>query len=271
MIGRPIVTLTAVAKGQQLDRDQSLIVIAGDHAVELAARRAHEHGVAGNRAGDVDAAGAGARPPPARARDRLRRRCTPPSPACGLSPRQRQSRPRRRRTRVIASTRERDRAIDELRRDVRRHVAQRHVHGDQHDLQLRRVKHHRHARRAAEVRQQIGVALPLQPGLRKGELVDRRGRNRVDLACPARRRRRGRSCRRRRGRRRRTPVPGVTPASGGANTIGSHTARTDASAAALAAISGPMPAGSPTVIAIFGFVTGSGTFTSRFAEKSANS
>src|SRR5688572_29109905 len=41
---------------------------------------------------------------------------------------------------------------------------------------------------------------------------------------------------------------------GGANTTGSHTARTRASAAAFSTISGPMPAGSPTVNATRGFL-----------------
>ena len=51
------------------------------------------------------------------------------------------------------------------------------------------------------MREQIGVALPRQPGLRKGELVDRRGGDRIDLAAAARPPPPARSCRRRRGRR----------------------------------------------------------------------
>src|SRR5215813_9908412 len=41
---------------EQLDRNQPLVVITGDDDVELAARGADEHGVAGPRPGDVDAA-----------------------------------------------------------------------------------------------------------------------------------------------------------------------------------------------------------------------
>ena len=52
MIGRPSVTLTARAEGEQLHRHESLIVVAGDDAVELAAGRAHEHRV-GRESGRV--------------------------------------------------------------------------------------------------------------------------------------------------------------------------------------------------------------------------
>src|SRR6266480_4513826 len=41
---------------------------------------------------------------------------------------------------------------------------------------------------------------------------------------------------------------------------GSHTSRTRGSSAAFRAISGPMPAGSPAVIAILGFSPGTGTW-----------
>src|SRR5581483_1628165 len=43
-----------LAEGETLDGDQSLVVIAGDDDVELAARRAQENGVAGEGAADVD-------------------------------------------------------------------------------------------------------------------------------------------------------------------------------------------------------------------------
>ena len=39
-----------LAERQQLDRDQPLIVVAGDHDVELAPMRPDEHGVARQRA-----------------------------------------------------------------------------------------------------------------------------------------------------------------------------------------------------------------------------
>src|SRR5436190_4710583 len=44
------------AEGQQLDRYQSLIVVAGDHDLELAALCADEEGIGRKRTGDVDAA-----------------------------------------------------------------------------------------------------------------------------------------------------------------------------------------------------------------------
>src|SRR5690349_14728156 len=51
-----------------------------------------------------------------------------------------------------------------------------------------------------------------------------------------------------------TPTSKETPSAGPYNT-GSHTLRTRESSAALRAISGPMPAGSPTVIATRGFIS----------------
>ena len=139
------------------------------------------------------------------------------------------------------------------RRHERRHVSQRHVHRDQHDLQLRRMKHHGDPRRrrtgaradrcgpstagrpATNASLLIGaVAMastsPRLCGVDRAEegVVGRLARRRRDLAHPdGRRRRRRRS-------------------------IGSQTARTPGSAAALATISGPMPAGSPAVSAMRG-------------------
>ena len=51
---------------------------------------------------------------------------------------------------------------DQFRRQQRRNLAERDVHGDQHDLELRRVKQHGHVSGAAQVREQVGVALPRQ-------------------------------------------------------------------------------------------------------------
>ena len=77
------------------------------------------------------------------------------------------------------------------------------VHGRQHDAQRVGVEHHRDVRRAGQVRQQIGVAVPRQPGQPERLLVDRRGRDRVDVAALRVRRPRARWRRTPRGRRRR--------------------------------------------------------------------
>ncbi len=45
-----------MSKGQQLHRNQTLVVVAREHTVELASRRAHEHCISGNRPLDRDAA-----------------------------------------------------------------------------------------------------------------------------------------------------------------------------------------------------------------------
>ena len=147
------------AKRQQLHRDQTLIVIARDHAVEFAARGAHEHGVAGDRAADLDAARRARAAPPAPARDRLRRRSRRLRRRAGLSPAS-ASCGRATPKRAIASL------VSAIVRSTSSGVIsadtslQRHVHRHQHDLQLRRMKHHRHVLDAAQVRQQVGVAFP---------------------------------------------------------------------------------------------------------------
>ena len=44
-----------MAEGGQLHRDQPLVVVAGDHGVELATFRPHEEAVGRERPGDVEA------------------------------------------------------------------------------------------------------------------------------------------------------------------------------------------------------------------------
>ena len=74
------------AEGQQLDGDQPLVVITGDDDVEFAARGAAEDGVAGPRAGDVDAALRARASTAGRRTASSSSPITPCSPACGLSP-----------------------------------------------------------------------------------------------------------------------------------------------------------------------------------------
>ncbi len=63
-----------------------------------------------------------------------------------------------------------------LTRQRGRHRPQRDVHGGQHDVQGRRVKEHRHARRAAEFGEQLRVPRPRQSREREPFLADgRRG------------------------------------------------------------------------------------------------
>ena len=57
MMGKPKVTLTAFPNASSLIRNQSLIVVAGNHRVELAANGPHEGRVGRQRADDVDAVG----------------------------------------------------------------------------------------------------------------------------------------------------------------------------------------------------------------------
>ena len=134
MIGRPMRHVDRLAEGEQLHRDQSLVVIAGEHAVELAARRAHEHGVGRESVPRCRCPRRGRRPPPAPARRRPRCRSRRASPACGLRPASARrgcgdAEPRQRRRG------EANGVVDQLRRDQQpRHLGQRHVHGDQHHL-----------------------------------------------------------------------------------------------------------------------------------------
>ena len=77
---------------------------------------------------------------------------------------------------------ERDRAGHEVAREHARHVGERDVDGREHDAQLGRIEHHRHERRSGQVREEIGVAAPREPGEREGLFADGRGRDGVDAA-----------------------------------------------------------------------------------------
>ena len=103
--------------------------------------------------------------------------------------------------------RQRDRRLERWLRQRARHVGQRDVNRRQHDAQRVGVEHHRDVRRAGQMREQIGVAAPRQAGQPERFLVDRRRRDRVDVAAAARRRPRARSRRTPRGRPRRSARP----------------------------------------------------------------
>ena len=75
-----------------------------------------------------------------------------------------------------------DHALDRLAREQARHGGERLVDRGQHDAQRVGVEHHRHRRRAGQVREQLGMAPPRQAREREGLLADRRRRHGVDLA-----------------------------------------------------------------------------------------
>ena len=64
---------------------------------------------------------------------------------------------------------------EEASRQQPRHLGERHVHGGEHHLERLGPEHHRDTRRARQLRQQIGVSLPRQPGAGKPQLVHGRG------------------------------------------------------------------------------------------------
>ena len=58
--------------------------------------------------------------------------------------------------------REANRLRHQRRREQRRDLPERDVHGDQHDLELGSMKQHGHVINAAQMGEQIGVALPVK-------------------------------------------------------------------------------------------------------------
>ena len=174
-----------VTEREQLDGNQTLIVIAGDHRVELPLRGAHEHGVAGQRPLDLNAARA-------RGLDggtdhgALFLAEQPFLSRMRIQAGDRQTRARDPESRQLPR-REIDRAVHDLARQDRRHLRQRHVHGGEHDLERLGPEHHRDAGAAGEMAKQIGVALPGQTRARERELVDRGGGNGAQSCRPARR------------------------------------------------------------------------------------
>ena len=165
-------------EGHQLDRDEALIVVAGDHRVELALGGAAEHRVARNRVADVDAARAAALD---RRHEHVFLLVADQAILAGvrIQAGQSQPRPRHPETRQLG-VREGDGRLQPLARQQRRHVGQRHVHGGQHHRQAPRVEHHPDVAGAGEIGQQLGVPAPAQPGPRPRLFVDRTGGYRVD-------------------------------------------------------------------------------------------
>ncbi len=147
-----------VGEMNELEGDQALVVIEGDHRVELALPRAEEDRIRRMRSIEV----AGRALAPSRRRDAAERISsspnTPPSPACGLRPGERESRAA---NAEVAP----QRLVGDLRRaqhvvagDARRHVAQADVGGDEHDPQRRPGHHHAHLGARSEPRDRLGVA-----------------------------------------------------------------------------------------------------------------
>jgi len=168
------------AEREQLHRNQALVVVAGNHGVELAARGASEDRVAGKRAVDFHAS-----------RARLVHRG--PQHAGLLGPEQPllagvriQSRERDARARDAEARQLARGQVDDFGKERRReqpgHIRERDVHRREDDLQRVGPEHHGDAGRVREVRQQVRVPLPLEPRTREPQLVDRCRGDRGDAA-----------------------------------------------------------------------------------------
>jgi len=150
------------AEGEQLHRNQPLVVIAGNHGVEFAAHGAAEDRVAGKRAVDLDAS---------RTRclhrwpqDVVLFRAEQPFLArVGVQAGERDARTRDSEARELARGQV-DGVAEQRLGEQPRHLRERDVHRRQDDLQRIGPEHHGDARRAREMRQQVRVPLPLQPG-----------------------------------------------------------------------------------------------------------
>jgi len=150
------------AEGDQLDGDQPLVVIAGNHGVEFAAHGAAEDRVAGKRAVDLDAARA--RRLDGRPQDAVLFRAEQPFLAgVRVQAGERDARTRDAEARELARGQVDD-VAEQRPGEKPRHLGERDVHRRQDDLQRLRPEHHGDARRAREMRQQVGVPLPVQPG-----------------------------------------------------------------------------------------------------------
>ncbi len=169
-----------LAERQQLDRNQSLVVVAGDHRIEFAAHRADEHCVGRKRPGDIDAA------LPRRRRRRAEHRLLLAADQPVLAgvrvqsgqpePRRRTAESRQRRRRQV------DDAVERGAGQRRRDLGERNVDGREDHPQRLGVEHHRDPRRPGQMGEQIGVAAPGKAGGGERLLVDRRRRHRVDPA-----------------------------------------------------------------------------------------
>ena len=148
-----------------------------------------------------------------------------------------------------------NRALDEVGRQRSRNVGQRDVDGRQHHSNRRRLEHHRDKRRAGEVREEIRVPAPRQAGHGESLLADGRRGDGIDSSLlRILDRTNDRVVRGATARRCGTTAIERRDRLVSAYTIGTHAASTPGSAAAFATISGPIPAGSPTVSATRGFM-----------------
>ena len=170
------------SEGEQLHRNESLVMVAGHDRVELAAGGADEDGVAGDRAGHVE--------PLASQRGDDRR-----DHGVVLGPHQAvlaavrveagdgEARP------GAAEGRQRrggdaDGRGQQLRRQRPRHVGDRDVHRRQRHLEPLGVEEHHRAPRAGQVAEQVGVTLPRQAGEGERLLVHRRRGDGIDAPGP---------------------------------------------------------------------------------------
>ena len=168
------------AEGDQLDRDQSLIVVAGDHRVERAGGGATEDRVGRDRAGDVDAGGAA--PLDGRREDAaLLAADEALFPGVRIEAGEGEARARHAEARQLV-VRQADRGVDALRGEEPRDIGERDMHGGEDDVQTVRVEQHPDIGGVREVRQQVGVAAPGQAGGGPGRFVDRGGGDGVDAA-----------------------------------------------------------------------------------------
>ena len=104
---------------------------------------------------------------------------SPPSPAWGFRPAS-ASRGRAHSEAGKLGLREPDGSLQTLRRQHRRYVGERNVHGRQHHRQALGVEHHPDLAGAGQLREQLGMSAPAQPGARPRPLVDGSGGQAVD-------------------------------------------------------------------------------------------
>ena len=196
------------SEGEQLHRNESLVMVAGHDRVELAARGADEDGVAGNRARSRRC-----RSPRQRRDDRRDHAIVfvahqPVLAAVRVQAGDGEPRPRRCRSRAARRAVGADRRRQHVRRQRRAHVgAARCARSRAPPSAARRGRTSPRRGDAGQVAEQVGVPLPRQAGQRERLLVDRRRGDGVDADGAARRRRPRRSRRRRPARPRRTAAP----------------------------------------------------------------
>ena len=153
-------------------------MIAGDDRIELPGDGAAEHRVGGNGPGDVDAIGAAALEH--RGEDLALFLADQPALAgVGIQAGQHQPRPGHPEAGKLGM-REPDGRLQTLRRQHRRYVGERNVHGRQHHRQALGVEHHPDLAGAGQLREQLGMSAPAQPGARPRLLVDGSGGQAVD-------------------------------------------------------------------------------------------